>query len=276
MILSERRPATGSTTPKSRFERPTPSSRNAARSTIAMVARVARGGAGGRAPCRRRRGRARMTPWGRLPAPEAGRSARRARPRSCALAKRELRRDRADRDGQAVEERRRRSRPRPPISPSFMDERGQPVLRQDDDEPDRQSQRCGRVRTPIGVCAAIMPFNSPLAGIAWKVFPALLCGNAVVVKSHEQTPYTAVALRPAAAGRRPAARPATRVVQGLRRGSRHAARRRTPRVGLVSFTGSVGHGQADSADASASGRCSRKSVSSSAARTRWSSATTPI
>src|SRR5439155_9258370 len=41
------------------------------------------------------------------------------------------------------------------------------------------------LRAPIGVCAAIMPFNSPLAGIAWKVFPALLCGNAVVAKSHE-------------------------------------------------------------------------------------------
>jgi aldehyde dehydrogenase (NAD+) len=48
------------------------------------------------------------------------------------------------------------------------------------------------VRAPIGVCAAVMPFNSPLAGIAWKVFPALLCGNAVVAKSHELTPYTAV------------------------------------------------------------------------------------
>ena len=49
------------------------------------------------------------------------------------------------------------------------------------------------MRAPIGVCAAIMPFNSPLAGVAWKVFPALLCGNAVVAKSHELTPYTAVA-----------------------------------------------------------------------------------
>src|SRR5262249_57909369 len=49
------------------------------------------------------------------------------------------------------------------------------------------------VRSPIGVCAAIMPFNSPLAGVAWKVFPALVCGNAVVTKSHELTPYTSVA-----------------------------------------------------------------------------------
>ena len=48
------------------------------------------------------------------------------------------------------------------------------------------------LRSPIGVCAGIMPFNSPLAGVAWKVFPALLCGNAVVAKSHELTPYTAV------------------------------------------------------------------------------------
>src|SRR5438046_8918979 len=49
------------------------------------------------------------------------------------------------------------------------------------------------VRAPIGVCAAIVPFNSPLAGIAWKTFPALVCGNAVVAKSHELTPYTAIA-----------------------------------------------------------------------------------
>ena len=48
------------------------------------------------------------------------------------------------------------------------------------------------IRQPIGICAGIMPFNSPLAGIAWKVFPALLCGNAIVVKSHELTPQTGV------------------------------------------------------------------------------------
>ncbi len=48
------------------------------------------------------------------------------------------------------------------------------------------------IRQPIGICAGIMPFNSPLAGIAWKAFPALLCGNAIVVKSHELTPYTGV------------------------------------------------------------------------------------
>src|SRR5262249_32780514 len=35
-------------------------------------------------------------------------------------------------------------------------------------------------RSPIGVCAAIMPFNSPLAGVAWKVFPALVFAAAPV------------------------------------------------------------------------------------------------
>ena len=58
------------------------------------------------------------------------------------------------------------------------------------------------LRSPIGICAAIMPFNSPLAGVAWKVFPALLCGNAVIAKSHELTPYTAVAFGQAVEGRR--------------------------------------------------------------------------
>ena len=93
------------------------------------------------------------------------------------------------------------------------------------------------VRAPIGVCAAIMPFNSPLAGVAWKVFPALLCGNAVVAKSHELTPYTAVAF-----GRllREAGLPCGvySAVQGL--GSEvGTALVRDDRIGLVSFTGSV-------------------------------------
>ena len=97
------------------------------------------------------------------------------------------------------------------------------------------------LRAPIGVCAAIMPFNSPLAGIAWKVFPALLCGNAVVAKSHEQTPYTAVLF-----GRllKDAGLPAGlyNAVQGLG-AEAGAALIQDPRVGLVSFTGSVPTGK---------------------------------
>jgi acyl-CoA reductase-like NAD-dependent aldehyde dehydrogenase len=97
------------------------------------------------------------------------------------------------------------------------------------------------LRAPIGVCAAIMPFNSPLAGIAWKVLPALLCGNAVVAKSHEQTPYTAVAFGQLL---RDAGLPVGlySAVQGL--GSEvGAALIQDPRVGLVSFTGSVPTGK---------------------------------
>ena len=84
------------------------------------------------------------------------------------------------------------------------------------------------VRQPMGICAAIMPFNSPLAGVAWKVFPALACGNAVVAKSHELTPYTAVAFgRAAARGGRAARRVLGRA--GPRRRGGHAARQRRSR-----------------------------------------------
>lgn len=48
------------------------------------------------------------------------------------------------------------------------------------------------IRQPVGVGALITPFNSPSAGVAWKLFPALLSGNAVVLKSHELTPYVGI------------------------------------------------------------------------------------
>jgi aldehyde dehydrogenase (NAD+) len=96
-------------------------------------------------------------------------------------------------------------------------------------------------RAAIGVCAAIMPFNSPLAGVAWKAFPALICGNAVVAKSHELTPYTAVAF-----GRllheAGLPRGVFSVVQGT--GAEVGTPLvNDPRVGLVSFTGSVATGK---------------------------------
>ncbi|MEM3267221.1 MAG: aldehyde dehydrogenase family protein [Conexivisphaerales archaeon] len=46
------------------------------------------------------------------------------------------------------------------------------------------------VKKPIGVCAAIVPFNFPLSLMAWKVAPALIAGNAVVVKPSSTTPLT--------------------------------------------------------------------------------------
>ena len=47
---------------------------------------------------------------------------------------------------------------------------------------------------PIGVVAAIVPWNFPLLLAAWKVAPALACGNTVVLKPATQTPLTALAL----------------------------------------------------------------------------------
>jgi len=47
------------------------------------------------------------------------------------------------------------------------------------------------VRQPLGVAGLIIAANTPIANVAWKVFPALLCGNAAVLKAAEDTPATA-------------------------------------------------------------------------------------
>ncbi|MBA2292818.1 MAG: aldehyde dehydrogenase family protein [Gemmatimonadales bacterium] len=46
------------------------------------------------------------------------------------------------------------------------------------------------VRRPIGVCGLITPFNFPMAIPTWKMFPALLCGNSVVLKPSEDVPHS--------------------------------------------------------------------------------------
>ncbi|KOS40719.1 hypothetical protein ACN38_g8421 [Penicillium nordicum] len=46
------------------------------------------------------------------------------------------------------------------------------------------------VREPVGVCGQIIPWNFPLAMAAWKLGPALACGNTVVLKPAEQTPLS--------------------------------------------------------------------------------------
>ncbi|HMS65851.1 MAG TPA: aldehyde dehydrogenase family protein, partial [Ignavibacteria bacterium] len=48
----------------------------------------------------------------------------------------------------------------------------------------------GRKVTPIGVAGQIIPWNFPLLMAAWKIAPALACGNTVVIKSAETTPLT--------------------------------------------------------------------------------------
>ncbi len=54
--------------------------------------------------------------------------------------------------------------------------------------------RAGRTPEPIGVCGQIVPWNFPLLMAAWKIAPALACGNTVVLKPAETTPLTALAL----------------------------------------------------------------------------------
>ena len=50
------------------------------------------------------------------------------------------------------------------------------------------------LRQPVGVVGAIIPWNFPLVMAAWKLAPALACGNSVVLKPAEQTPLTALYL----------------------------------------------------------------------------------
>uniref|UniRef100_A0A6Q2XJK2 aldehyde dehydrogenase (NAD(+)) n=1 Tax=Esox lucius TaxID=8010 RepID=A0A6Q2XJK2_ESOLU len=45
---------------------------------------------------------------------------------------------------------------------------------------------------PIGVCGQIIPWNFPVMMFAWKIAPALCCGNTIIIKPAEQTPLTAL------------------------------------------------------------------------------------
>ncbi|MBI3976240.1 MAG: aldehyde dehydrogenase, partial [Armatimonadetes bacterium] len=49
-------------------------------------------------------------------------------------------------------------------------------------------------KQPVGLCAAILPFNFPVSLYAWKVAPALIAGNAVLIKPASTTPLTDIAL----------------------------------------------------------------------------------
>ncbi len=93
------------------------------------------------------------------------------------------------------------------------------------------------VREPVGVAGLIVPANTPAANIAWKVFPALVCGNTVVLKAAEDAPAIGWLFAQCAheAGL-PAG--ALNVIQGLGPEA-GAALVAHPRVGVVSFTGST-------------------------------------
>ncbi|RGP72609.1 aldehyde dehydrogenase nad+ [Fusarium longipes] len=48
------------------------------------------------------------------------------------------------------------------------------------------------LQEPLGVCGQIIPWNFPFMMLAWKVAPALACGNTVILKPAEQTPLSAL------------------------------------------------------------------------------------
>ncbi len=53
-------------------------------------------------------------------------------------------------------------------------------------------EHAGYGTTPLGVAGQIIPWNFPLLMLAWKIAPALACGNTVVLKPAETTPLTAL------------------------------------------------------------------------------------
>ena len=53
----------------------------------------------------------------------------------------------------------------------------------------------GRKPKPLGVAGQIIPWNFPLLMAAWKIAPALACGNTVVLKPAETTSLTALTIR---------------------------------------------------------------------------------
>ncbi len=93
------------------------------------------------------------------------------------------------------------------------------------------------VRQPIGVAGLIIPANTPIANVAWKVFPALICGNSAVLKAAEDSPVTAWVFGAIAQqGNLPAG--VLNVVQGY--GDEAGAPLvENPDVGVISFTGST-------------------------------------
>jgi acyl-CoA reductase-like NAD-dependent aldehyde dehydrogenase len=92
-------------------------------------------------------------------------------------------------------------------------------------------------REPVGVVGAIVPWNFPLVLAAWKLGPALACGNTVVLKPAEETPLTALRLGELAAE---AGFPAgvLNVVPGFG-ATAGAALVRHPDVDKIAFTGST-------------------------------------
>ena len=97
------------------------------------------------------------------------------------------------------------------------------------------------VRAPVGVAGLIIAANTPIANVAWKIFPAILCGNGCVLKAAEDTPGTAWLMGELC---RDAGLPdgVLNVIQGLGPDAGQPLVEHRD-VGVVSFTGSAGVGK---------------------------------
>ena len=93
------------------------------------------------------------------------------------------------------------------------------------------------VRQPLGVCSFITPWNFPIAIPSWKMMPALICGNTIVIKPATDTPASVVSLMKAceAEGIPPGV---VNMVTGSG-GALGAPMINNPAVRVVSFTGST-------------------------------------
>lgn len=99
------------------------------------------------------------------------------------------------------------------------------------------------VHKPLGVVAAIVPWNFPFLLLTWKVAPALVCGNAVIAKPSEETPSSAVLL--AQVMQEVGIPPGVfNLVHGFGPGSTGEALVSHPDVRAVTFTGETGTGAA--------------------------------
>jgi aldehyde dehydrogenase (NAD+) len=108
------------------------------------------------------------------------------------------------------------------------------------------------VREPIGICGLITPWNFPMAIPSWKIMPALICGNTVVIKPAEDTPLSTynLVLALEQAGLPPGV---VNIVSGYGPEA-GAALVGHPGVRLISFTGSTEVGLQVSQKAAADGK----------------------
>jgi lactaldehyde dehydrogenase/glycolaldehyde dehydrogenase len=116
-------------------------------------------------------------------------------------------------------------------------------------ESDRPGETIFLFRQPVGVIGGILPWNFPFFLIARKAAPALVTGNTIVIKPSEETPHNAVKFCEIIA-RTDLPPGVINVVHG-RGATAGKALASSPRIGMISFTGSVETGSAIMASAAA-------------------------